>query len=206
MMEAITAFSLAFAFSFVGSVPPGTINLTAVQLGLEHRMPAAWRFAAAAACIEYPYAWIAIQFEQWVTASPAVRNNLLLIGGVVMVVIGVINLYTSGRTTGLAGRIQKSGFRRGIVYSILNPLILPYWIAVTAYLKGHGWIVLNTPAQLHSYLSGLTLGAFVLLISAAYMARRMVKAYQPKSAIRLVPGIVLIGLGLYSLFRFWFEP
>jgi threonine/homoserine/homoserine lactone efflux protein len=205
-MESLTIFFLAFVFSFMGSVPPGTINLTAVQLGLERRMPAAWRFAAAAACVEYPYAWIAIQFERWLTDSPAVRANLLLIGGLVMLIIGGINLYTSGRTTGLAGRIQESGFRRGLVYSILNPLILPYWIAVTAYLKGHGWITLHTSAQLHTYLTGLTLGAFTLLILAAYMARRMVKAYQPHAAVRLVPGIILILLGVYSLVRYMAAP
>ncbi len=204
-MEALTVFALAFVFSFIGSVPPGTINLTAIQLGLEHRMPAAWRFAAAAACVEYPYAWVAIQFEQWITASPAVQSNLLLIGGLIMVIVGGVNLYTSGRTSGLAGRIQKSGFRRGMVYSLLNPLILPYWIAVTAYLKGHGWISLHTSLQLHAYLCGLTLGAFVLLILAAYMARRMVKVYQPHSAIGRVPGITLIVLGLYALLRFWMQ-
>jgi|DewCreStandDraft_4_1066084.scaffolds.fasta_scaffold50781_2 threonine/homoserine/homoserine lactone efflux protein len=203
MMDALSIFVLAFSFSFVGSIPPGTINLTAIQLGLEHRMPVAWRFAAAAALVEYPYAWIAIQFEQWITASPAIRSNLLLIGGLVMVVIGVMNLYASGRTTGFAQRIQESGFRRGLVYNLLNPLLLPYWIAVTAYLRGNGWIALDSGIRLHSYLIGLTAGAFTLFILAAAMARRMVKAYQPHSHIRMIPGIILIGLGVYSLIRFW---
>lgn len=203
MMDALTIFILAFVFSFIGSIPPGTINLTVIQLGLEHRMSVAWRFAAAAALVEYPYAWIAIQFEQWITASPAVRNNLLLIGGLVMLVIGILNIYASGRTTGFAQRIQESGFRRGLVYNLLNPLLLPYWIAVTAYLRGHGWITLDNRTNLHAYLIGLTIGAFTLFILAASMARRMVKAYQPHSRIRMIPGILLIGLGVYSLARFF---
>lgn len=203
MMDALSIFILAFLFSFVGSIPPGTINLTAIQLGLEHRMSVAWRFATAAALVEYPYAWIAIQFEQWITASPAVRNNLMLIGGLVMLGIGILNIYTSGRTTGFAQRIQESGFRRGLVYNLLNPLLLPYWIAVTAYLRGNGWVTLDHRMNLHAYLIGLTLGAFSLFILAAAMARRMVKAYQPHSRIRMIPGIILIGLGIYSLARFF---
>lgn len=202
-MDALFIFLLAFGFSFIGSIPPGTINLTIIQLGLEHRMAVAWRFAAAAALVEYPYAWIAIQFEQWITASPAVRSNLLLIGGLVMLVIGVLNIYASGRSTGFAKRINESGFRRGLVYNLLNPLLLPYWIAVTAYLRGNGWIVLDNHVKLHAYLIGLTIGAFTLFILAAAMARKMVKAYQPHSRIRMIPGIILIGLGIYSLTRFW---
>lgn len=203
MMDALSIFMLAFLFSFIGSIPPGTINLTAIQLGLEHRMPVAWRFAAAAALVEYPYAWIAIQFEQWITASHAVRSNLLLIGGLIMIGIGAMNLYASGRTSGFAQRIQESGFRRGLVYNLLNPLLIPYWIAVTAYLRGNGWITLDNNINLHFYLIGLTTGAFTLFILAAGMARRMVKAYQPRSHIRLIPGIILIGLGIYSLARFF---
>ncbi|MCS6975114.1 MAG: LysE family transporter [Cyclobacteriaceae bacterium] len=205
MMDAISVFILAFVFSFVGSIPPGTINLTAVQLGLEHRMSVAWRFALAAALVEYPYAWIAIQFEQWITASTAVRNNLMLIGGLIMLLIGGLNIYTAGRTTGFAERIHNSGFRRGLIYSLLNPLLIPYWIAVTAYLRGHGWVAFNSNLNLHAYLMGLTIGAFSLFILASLMARRMVKAYQPHSRIRMIPGIILIGLGIYSLVRFWWQ-
>jgi threonine/homoserine/homoserine lactone efflux protein len=202
-MDAVRVFAYAFGFSFAGSIPPGTINLTAIQLGLEHRLGVAWRFAAAAACIEYPYAWVAIQFEQWITTSPALRSNILLTGGLVMVFIGFLNMYASGRTSRLALRIQASGFRRGLAYSILNPLVLPYWIAVTAYLRRNGWIDLSGPLNLHAYLAGVSLGAFTLLMLSAFMARRMVKAYQPQSRVRLIPGMILIVLGLYSLFRYW---
>jgi uncharacterized membrane protein HdeD (DUF308 family) len=34
----------------------------------------------------------------------------------------------------------------------------------------------------------------------------MVKAYQPHAAVRLVPGIILILLGVYSLVRYMAAP
>ena len=77
-MEMLQAFLMAFVFSFLGSIPPGTLNLTMVRLGLEHKMTIAWRFALAAALIEYPYAWLALLFEDWITSSPAVIQNFKL--------------------------------------------------------------------------------------------------------------------------------
>ena len=36
-MVYIQAFILGFIFSFIGSIPPGTLNVTVLQLGLENK-------------------------------------------------------------------------------------------------------------------------------------------------------------------------
>src|SRR5688572_32849988 len=87
-MEAVGAFFIAFVFSFIGTVPPGTLNLSIIQLGLDHKISTAWRFAVAAAIIEYPYAWLAIKFEKAITSSADFTGNFQLITGVVMVLFG----------------------------------------------------------------------------------------------------------------------
>lgn len=46
-MSAVINFLLSFFFSFTGSLTPGTINLSAVQLGLENKAGIAWRLALA---------------------------------------------------------------------------------------------------------------------------------------------------------------
>ena len=41
-------FFISYFFSFTGSLTPGTINLSAVQLGLDKKPQIAWRLALAA--------------------------------------------------------------------------------------------------------------------------------------------------------------
>jgi len=53
-----------------------------LQMGLEHRIKIALRFALAVAIVEYPYAWIAVEFEQLITSSPVVLQNLSLWGAI----------------------------------------------------------------------------------------------------------------------------
>ncbi|HTL08581.1 MAG TPA: hypothetical protein VL307_10005, partial [Chitinophagaceae bacterium] len=58
-------FFFSFFFSFTGSLTPGTINLSSVQLGLDKKPHIAWRLALAAAMVEYMYAWVAVKFEAY---------------------------------------------------------------------------------------------------------------------------------------------
>ncbi len=125
-MNLISIFLVAFLFSFMGSIPPGTLNLTILQLGLEEKINIAWRFSLAAALIEYPYAWIAVELSSVIQTSPIITEYFELIGAVVMITLGILNLYASQKPTSAASKFQQSGFRRGILLSILNPLVLPF--------------------------------------------------------------------------------
>ena len=94
-MIILTTFIVAFIFSFIGSIPPGTLNLTVIQLGLEHRISTAWRFSIAAAIIEIPYGWIAIEFENLLTSTTGITEYFKLITGAVMIFLGALQLFSN---------------------------------------------------------------------------------------------------------------
>lgn len=203
-MEVLITFFIAFCFSFIGTIPPGTLNLTIIGLGLEHRLPTAWRFALAAAIIEYPYAWLAVEFETLVTSSPVITENFQIITAVVMIVLGVLSLWSAKKPSALAKRFHESGFRRGILLALLNPLALPFWVAMTAYLKSQQWVDLDTRPELHFYLLGVSLGSLALLMILAYLARKVVSQFQGNTFLKKIPGITLLVLGAYAVMQYFF--
>jgi len=203
-MIALINIAVAFFFSFIGTIPPGTINLIILQLGLENKIKIAWRFALAAALIEYPYAWLAVKFEALITSSPLIVENIQLITAVVMTVLGIFNLISVQRPSKFSEKFNNSGFRRGLILGILNPLAIPFWVGATAYLNGQQWIDLSTPPGLHAYLLGISLGTLTLLIILAYLAQKIVTQIQHKTTLQRIPGIVLLGLGLYAFFQYLF--
>lgn len=198
----LQTFLIAFVFSFLGSIPPGTLNLTMLRLGMEHKIKIAWRFALAAALVEYPYAWLALVFEDWITSSPVVVNNFKLISAIVMITLGVITIRSASKPSPDTETVRESGFRKGLVLSILNPLALPFWIGITAYLKSQGWISLSTAGEVQSYLFGISLGALVLLISVAYLARKATTVFSVQGKVKFIPGVVLLLLGTYALVQY----
>ncbi len=194
-------FFLGFFFSFIGSIPPGTLNVSILQLGLQRKTQVALRFAIAVSIIEYPYAWIGVQFEYWLTSSPVVVENFQVIAAVVMTVLGVANLIPSKKPSGFQKKFSESGFRRGLILSILNPMAIPYWMGFTAYLKAQGWIELSSQSLLHSYVLGTSVGAMALLSLLIFFAQRLAPYVQGSKWIKIIPGLVLLVLGLYAWWK-----
>ena len=196
-------FIISFFFSFVGSCTPGTINLSAVQLGLDKKGRLVRRLAFAAAIMEYIYAWIAVKFEKWLTSQPLVLSNFELIAAIVMTTLGVLSLISVSKPTAFVEKFSNSGFVRGLVLGILNPLSMPYWIGVTAYLKSMHWIDLQSGMQLHSYLAGVSAGVFTLLIVVGFLANKVVSYIEHrKTQLMKFPGMLMIGLGMFAFFRY----
>lgn len=202
-MEILVCFLVAFFFSFIGTIPPGTLNLTIIQMGLEHRSAAAWKFAFAASAVEYVYAWIAVKFEKLIMSSSGVTEHFELVAALVMIAFGAFSLITVKKPTGLAVKFRESGFRKGMLLGILNPLALPFWVAMTAYIQAQGWVELSTTPRLHAYLIGVVFGAFALLISFFYLARKLVNYFRSNTALKRIPGATLIVLGVYGIFKYF---
>lgn len=201
-MPVIINFFVAFIFSFIGTIPPGSLNIIILQLGFEQKINMALRFALAACLIEYFYAWIAVKFQSLIISSPLIVSNIELIAAVVMSGLGILSLLSAIKPTKFTERMNSSGFRRGIVLSILNPLVLPFWVATTAYLNGMKWIELSTNARLHAYLVGVSLGSFALFVLFIYLAKRIVSEFHHESALQKIPGIILLALGLYAFIQY----
>ena len=195
----IQVFVIGAVASFLGSIPPGTLNILVLQLGLENKLKAALRFALAVALIEYPYSWIAVEFEAWITSSPSIQENFKLLAAVVMITLGLLGIWTAQKPTMATVKMQESGFVRGLILSILNPQAIPWWIGVTAYLKSEGWIILDTPLRLHSYVLGTSVGVLLLLILLAIMAERLSHLVKHNKVLAMAPGVLLLLLGLYTL-------
>jgi threonine/homoserine/homoserine lactone efflux protein len=196
-------FVMGFVFSFIGSIPPGTLNLLVLQMGMEKKLNIAWRFILAVALIEYPYAWIAVVFEQLITSTPVIVQNMQLITAIVMTTLGIANLWPASATPStFSQKFNNSGFRRGVILSILNPLAIPFWIGTTAYLNSQRWIELSTPLRLHSYVFGTSAGVLVILVIMAHLAQRVVSGFQQRAWIKKIPGIALLVLGLYAFVRY----
>ncbi len=204
MLAYIQVFLVGLLFSFLGSIPPGTLNVSVLQLGLQKKVATALRFALAVSIIEYPYAWLAVEFESWLTSSPLIIENFQLITAVAMTSLGAFTLWTSHKPSAFSLKFNESGFRRGIVLSLLNPMAIPYWVGATAYFKAQGWLILSTNGLVHSYVLGTSVGVMLLLILFIFAASWLARYVQQNRFIKLLPGVVMLLLGLYAFAKYLF--
>ena len=197
-MSWLILFGAGFFFSFIGSIPPGSINISALQYALEKRIRAAYTFAVAAAATEYLYAAIAVRFQIYLTESADISQYFQMITGSVLILLGVLNLFKKSRKTKVKNIGEKrNAFKKGILLSLANPLAIPFWLMVTAYLQSMGWIVLSDK-NFWIYVTGISVGTFCLLATVINLGARFNTIQGNNFLIYRVPGLIFIGMGIWS--------
>lgn len=203
----LQVFIVAFIVSYFGSIPPGTINITSMQLSVQGLKRPAFFFALAASLTEFVYAGVTVKFQIFLSERPGFTENFTIITAIAMIVLGVINLFSKTDTEKLINRTAeikgRNGFRKGVLLGILNPLTIPFWLTVTSYLQANHWISLRE-YNFWLYITGLTLGTFMLLLTVNRLGRKFTNIANNQFLVHKVPGIAFVGLGLYNLYQ-WFN-
>ncbi|MFY0651375.1 MAG: LysE family transporter [Cyclobacteriaceae bacterium] len=197
-MDLIVCFFVGFLFSFLGSIPPGTINITTLQYSLSGKKLAAISFAVACAITEYLYAGIAVKFQLYLSSNPGISDNIKIISGIVFLTLGVYNLVKRNSPNQKEQvNENKSAFKKGVLISLTNPLAIPFWLAITIYLQSMSLINLSGHNYL-IYVAGISVGTFALLFTVIRLGTRFTSIQNNQFVIYRIPGLVFLGMGIYS--------
>ncbi|MEQ9007684.1 MAG: LysE family transporter, partial [Ekhidna sp.] len=183
--------------------PPGTINVSVMQLAMLNKRRAAVFFALAASAVEFLYAGITVQFHIFLNNNQTVSSYFQIITAVALIGLGLWNIFSTSTSssvkvdTKLTGR---HGFARGIILGLLNPMTIPFWLAITTYLENDDWINVDEYG-FWIYLMGLSTGTFCLLLTVNASGKRFIKIADNPFLVHKVPGFLLLGLGVYFLLK-----
>lgn len=192
---------VAFIVSYIGSIPPGTINVSVMQLAILKKRRAAIFFAFAASSVEFIYAGITVQFHIFLNNNPTISSYFQIITAIALIGLGLFNIFSKSTSasvkvdTRITGR---HGFLRGIILGLLNPMTIPFWLAITTYLENDNWIDVEGYG-FWMYLVGLSVGTFCLLLTVNASGRRFTRISDNPFLVHKVPGFLLLGLGVYFL-------
>jgi threonine/homoserine/homoserine lactone efflux protein len=200
-VSGLSIFLVALVVSFVGSIPPGSINITTLQYALNGRKWAALAFALAAAAVEFFYAGLAVKFQIYLTENIHISNWFKWITSGVLIVLGIYNLFKkpSVRKKEEVGE-KRNAFLKGVLIAATNPLAIPFWLVVTAYLDGLDWIELNDDNFLN-YVAGVSSGTFLLLFIVTQVGGRFTAIQHNAFVMYRIPGIVLIAMGIWTMLK-----
>ena len=123
-----------------------------------------------------------------------------------MLALGVVNLLAKANSNKFSSSQHftgRNGFKKGVVLGLLNPLTVPFWLAVTAYLQGNNWINLDDNL-FWVYLLGISMGTFFLLLSIRQIGERFIAIASNEFLVYKIPGIAFLGLGIYNLIDWFF--
>lgn len=193
---------VAFVVSYIGSIPPGTINVSVMQLAIQKRRRAAVFFAFAASAVEFVYAGFTVQFHILLNNNESLADYFRIITSVALIGLGLWNIFSKSTSDSVVINSEKGrhGFLRGMMLGILNPMSIPFWLAITTYLENDDLITVEG-FGFWAYLIGLASGTFCLLITVNALGSRFTKIANNKFLMHRVPGLILLGIGIYFLVK-----
>lgn len=191
---------IAFFVSYLGSIPPGTINVTTMQYAVLNQSKNAFYFALGAALTEFLYAGLTVRFQLFLSETTIFSNYFQLISGIAMLVLGIVNLTAKSSKINLAKQPipKRDGFKKGIILSVINPLTIPFWLAITAYLQVNGLIRLEGLFFWY-YLVGISSGTFGLLLTVRAIGAKFQHFAENHFLVHQIPGVSFALMGLWNL-------
>jgi threonine/homoserine/homoserine lactone efflux protein len=197
----LQSFLLAFGISYLGSIPPGVLNLTIIDISMRRAMRHALLFSLAAGLIEFLQGFLALQFSDYLAKHSEVEFYIQLFVIPVFIGLGIFYLLQKKTPEHEVKEDNSNAFVKGILLSIVNPLAIPFWLVWATYLSQKGFPILDGGVNMYSFILGISLGSIATLITYAYLSKLILSKIKSFNTwINQIIGGILLVLGIFQAF------
>ena len=182
--------------SFLGSLPPGTMNIAATHVSINQGTGAGYRYAIGSMLVEITIVRFALAGMGWLIQKKRIFWLLELFTTGVIVAMALGSFVAAYRMTGFSGSLPKvfslHPFWTGVLLSISNPLHIPFWMGwSTVFLNKK--ILVSSALFYNYYILGIGAGTMLGFAVFIYGGNYMV------SAIARHQGLLNIAIGMVLL-------
>ena len=164
--------------AFVSFIPPGMLNMTAVKTTIQKGKKEGVWFAAGAAFVLIPQAFIALVFARYFAENPHVVERLEVAGVIVLFVLSLLFFLQARRKfKGQGAQRQGKSFWLGVLMSGMNMMSIPFYLVLSSVLENRGLLKTEQPF-INLFVTGVFFGAFCLFALYANVAQIIQKRAQ----------------------------
>lgn len=186
--------------SFVGLIPPGMLNMTAVRTKIEKSKKAAILFILGAAIIVIPQAYIALAFAKYFAKNPQIIERLKIAGIFVLFSLSIFFFIQARKKFKGEGKRKKGNhFLTGMLMSSMNMLAIPFYVFMSSVLETKNLLILAQP-YIAFFVFGVFSGALFLFMIYVWFAVFIEKKAQFIARnINYILSILFFILGILTL-------
>ena len=156
-------FVTGIFISFLGALPMGTLNMSAMQIAITDGYYPAVLFALGALLVEMIYVRMTLVAMGWFRAHKKLLMAMEWLTLIIILVLAVSSFYTAMHPTLKANPILSNSIHRfwlGAGLSAINPLQIPFWFGWSTVLTGKGILVREGFNYVY-YILGIGIGTFI---------------------------------------------
>jgi threonine/homoserine/homoserine lactone efflux protein len=200
-----------FLISFLGGLPPGNLNVTAVRLALASGVRKAYQFSTGVVLVEIVYLYFCMQGVSRAyhySAAFMILQWLMVFLLFAMAAHCLITTFWKKREeisdnqqkTKEKSKIRFTGFALGLALSAINVLQIPFWTGWITIARENSWVRMDYTAYLFILAAGL--GTFFCLVIFILAGKKLSSwLSRKKKALDLVFGMVFFAVALVQLYH-----
>ena len=197
-------FILGLVSSFLGSLAPSMLNMTAAKISLNKGKNQALKFAFGASIIVLIQAYVATLFTRYLRANPTFVQSLQKIALVIFALLAFY-FYSQYKKDKVANPTAKKGYKNtfmvGLLLSSLNMFSIPFYCGVTTALDLAGWLQFSQ-IYIVSFVVGSAIGTFLLLYMYLNYATKIEQKSKGLSKnLNLILSVLTGILAIITLFK-----
>jgi threonine/homoserine/homoserine lactone efflux protein len=178
-------FFWGLVISFLGSLPLGTLNVAAMQIGIQESIREAIWFSLGSLLVEMMYVRLSLVGIDWVRKQGKLMKIMEWITLVIIIALATGSFIAASKENAGAKNIMLDNhlhrFLLGMFMCAINPVQIPFWFGWSTVLFSKN-ILQPQPSQYNSYIVGIGLGTLigncVFIFGGKWMVQRIANSQQ----------------------------
>ena len=210
MSKLLRIFWWGMCISFLGTLPLGTVNVTATNITVRNSIKDGFLFSTGCILVETICLCFVLVALDWISKKQKVfkvfewLTVLLILVMATGSFIAAYKMHSFGENVFTAYNLHPLFL--GIILNSLNPLHIPFWIGWTTVLINKKIITAGKKNYL-VYVFGITLGTFSGFALFIYGGNYIImKAANNQQLINWIVGIILLITAFVQLYKMIYKP
>jgi threonine/homoserine/homoserine lactone efflux protein len=185
MNKLIKIFWWGLVISFLGSLPLGTLNVAAMQIGIQESIRDAIYFSLGSLLVEMIYVRISLVGIDWIRKQEKLMKAMEWVTLAIILALAagsfIAAMKNGGDTKNVLLQNNMHRFLLGVVMCAVNPVLVPFWFGWSTVLFTKK-ILEAKHDQYNSYIAGIGIGAFlgncVFIFGGKWLVQRIENSQQ----------------------------
>jgi threonine/homoserine/homoserine lactone efflux protein len=185
MNKIIKIFFWGMMISFLGSLPLGTLNVAAMQIGIQESIKDAMYFSFGSLLVEMVYVRISLVGIDWVRKQGKLMKAMEWITFGIVLALATGSFISASKGGGEAKNVLLNNnmhrFLLGMFMCAINPVQIPFWFGWSTVLFSKK-ILEPKHSQYNSYIVGIGIGTLlgncVFIFGGKWMVQRIANSQQ----------------------------
>jgi threonine/homoserine/homoserine lactone efflux protein len=190
--------------SFLGTLPMGTLNISAMQISVTDGIRPAIYFSAGALLVEIGYVRLTLVAMDWFRKHKRLLKGMEWTTLVVILALAVSSFYTALHPSIRANPILSNSVHRfwlGAGMSAINPLQIPFWFGWSTVLTNKN-ILVHGEHHYACYITGIGIGTFIGHCVFIFGGKLLVEQLNTRQdIIQWVLGFIFLGTAIVQCLK-----